>query len=530
MAFCIKCGEELPHGAKFCANCGTPVSQNHGKSQAKREQEYAGKIIKCPACGEALPSLTAICPACGHEINSATISESLRKFIEHLDNCDFQIANSPETPKKGWGVWSKGQRFWWVVINLFFWGIPLLIYLLRPLLRFTKTSKLTRAEKEKKSLIENYVFPNERGSILEALLFIKSKTSLLVSGKINGNSAFWIHLWTRKAEQLYQSAELLFAGDRIAKDAYQKIVNNEKKCNRILLIRFLTSVCLITVAVSMLFTYRFRINDIGNSKHDDTTAKYDWPQNKFTAVIPKPGSEYGQIQYEYTDSFSIDIYKVSESEFDSYTNSCREKGFDNDLTRTSSFFSAETDDGFSLMLYYFEKEDKMSLHISRYNAQQESTSATDEEVASAEDISESPLISETEASPSTEVDYSEFAAGYKKADFFEYNSSALGNEHADTRIYFECKLDKTEILEADGTKSILGYVTDIDGNEWLIQLHIIPIVVETSFDRLIGQPVVLKGMYLGYSGAKEMPFVVLDEILVKETGEIISGMQKLLDE
>ena len=73
-------------------------------------------------------------------------------------------------------------------------------------------------------------------------------------------------------------------------------------------------------------------------------------------------------------------------------------------------------------------------------------------------------------------------------------------------------------------------MTDADGNEWLVQMHVIPVVNENHFDILINKQVVIKGSYEGYSGKKEMPFIVLDEIMDMDSGTIMNGMQKLLDE
>lgn len=126
--------------------------------------------------------------------------------------------------------------------------------------------------------------------------------------------------------------------------------------------------------------------------------------------------------------------------------------------------------------------------------------------------------------------FEQFISGYEKAEFDKYNSLASGNNMADSRIYFYCTLDKTEILKTDGTISILGYVTDESTHKWLIQLHFVPAVSETAFDSYIGKNIVLRGVYSGFSGTMEMPVVVLDEMIVLDTGETVIGMQKLLDE
>ena len=64
MAFCINCGSELIEGAKFCQKCGHPTKlASTGYTQ--RQQEFAGKLYKCPSCGEIMNSFEINCPACG---------------------------------------------------------------------------------------------------------------------------------------------------------------------------------------------------------------------------------------------------------------------------------------------------------------------------------------------------------------------------------------------------------------------------------------------------------------------------------
>jgi hypothetical protein len=153
----------------------------------------------------------------------------------------------------------------------------------------------------------------------------------------------------------------------------------------------------------------------------------------------------------------------------------------------------------------------------------------------APDTTESSTTNSTDTGDSNdaEIDSAELAAfteGYEKAEFDKYNSNASENGLGGTRIYFEGKITKTEILNADGTTTILGYVEDIDKNNWLVMLHFVPAVSETQFDSVVGKPVVLRGVYDGFSGTKKLPVVVMDELMIKETSETMMGMQKLLDE
>ena len=105
--FCWNCGTKHAYGAKFCSECGASVQiENKPKpaeefrmreqpqqfTYSERKQEYAGKIIKCPVCGQELSSTDAICPSCGHEMNEVRIHPILEKFISELNKCEFNIA------------------------------------------------------------------------------------------------------------------------------------------------------------------------------------------------------------------------------------------------------------------------------------------------------------------------------------------------------------------------------------------------------------------------------------------------------
>lgn len=121
-----------------------------------------------------------------------------------------------------------------------------------------------------------------------------------------------------------------------------------------------------------------------------------------------------------------------------------------------------------------------------------------------------------------------FVVGFEEADFDKFNSLASENGLEGSKIYIRGTLTETEVLTASGTQTILGYLKDEDNNVWLIQMHCIPVVSEDHFKNAVGEDIVVKVVYNGYSGTKKMPATTLDELLILETGDKISGMQKLL--
>lgn len=267
MAFCIKCGQELSHGAQFCANCGASVSNNQNENQSERRREYAGKIIKCPACGESIQSFTAICPACGHEINSQRVSASVKSFVDSVNEYDNAIANNPEPTKNGWKTWTNAKKILWVLLNIFTSCIPLVIYLAWPLLKpFLKPNKvpvLSSDEKRKASLIENYTFPNEREATIEAMMFTKSKMAFLASERFNDKTLYWTNLWNTKAEQLNQRAMILLVGDKIVEATYNEITGSKEKVHKKIKMRAIVGATIIFAYLAFIGIFGSMYNTIG---------------------------------------------------------------------------------------------------------------------------------------------------------------------------------------------------------------------------------------------------------------------------
>lgn len=358
MPFCMNCGQQLPEGAKFCSGCGTAMGEVKSE-ETQRKQEWAGKIIKCPSCGEDIPSFTAICPACGHEINSAKVSSSLKNFIDSIDECDRVIANNPCPDKKsGWSSWGTAKRVFWVILNVLFFCLPLIIYLyvklfsvIIPLARYDSTPKLTADEKRKASLIENFPFPNERESILEALLFIKAKISFLASEKIDKKNAYWIRLWSAKASQLYQKAEMMFRGDKAANEAYQEILKQKERVRKI--VKFKAIIYTI-VLIAIIIIFFIRNGTFDNIKVANTPV--DIPETELSVLMPQIEGGKGEVTTNNSEYFTVTYYGISESEFEAYKKDCKNCGFTIDCKNTGSLFDAFNEDGYNIRITYYSSE------------------------------------------------------------------------------------------------------------------------------------------------------------------------------
>ena len=398
ISYCSNCGAKLIEGARFCPNCAAPVNptlHNQGttpesapevsqvvppSSYSERKQEFAGRIIKCPSCGEELPSFTAICPSCGHEINSQSVSSSLKEFINSINACDRAIANNPEPAKTGWSTWGKGAKFWWVVLNIFTFCIPLVIYLslklIKPFLFPKRVPKLSPDEKRKASLIENATFPNERESILEALIFTKSKMDFLSSEKFNNKTQYWTNLWFTKAEQLHQKAGMLLNGDKIAEKTYNEIIECKIKVQKSVNIRAIIGTIIIVLYVSAVAIFQFGFGGIfgvipkieplkyeSNGTASFTEESFEWLTTGLSTKIPKIDEKSGHYVTNTDSELLIDLDNISYSEYNQYVSSCEKMGYTVEAKNDTNSYDAFNDEGYLLNLSYYDSLKRLRIEL-----------------------------------------------------------------------------------------------------------------------------------------------------------------------
>lgn len=159
----------------------------------------------------------------------------------------------------------------------------------------------------------------------------------------------------------------MFPKDVIVNQSYAEILDDKNRVEKKIKVKAIIGI-MIMVAFFTFYIVRIgNLHNVSNTyRHDaeeiNQDVKYNWAENNFTKIIAKPESEYGKIIYEYPNSFGIEIYKVSYEEFDSYISVCRNQGFDNNVTKTNTFYSAENED-YSLMIYYDEKAETMAIYI-----------------------------------------------------------------------------------------------------------------------------------------------------------------------
>ena len=397
--YCSNCGEKLIAGSRFCNACGTPTeklepekvesapiqdekiiatpsitppsvkqekkdeeslkTEPKQSTYSERKQEFAGKIIKCPSCGAELQSFTAVCPDCGHEINSQNVSSSLKEFIDSINEYDKVIANDPEPPKTGWKTWSKGKKVLWVILNIVTSFVPLVVYLVFPLIKPFLLPKsvpaLSADEKRKAALIENYTFPNEREATIEAMMFTKSKMAFLASEKFNKKTLYWTNLWNTKAEQLNQKASIILKGDKIVESTYADIAASKNKVDKSVKVRAIIGATIIVVFLAFvlingsIFSGITNVfSGIGGTTQTSNDEDFEWLETGLSTKIPKIEAKKGRIQTNSDTELWISLDGVSYNEFEGYITSCKEMGYTVDAEKDTNTYTAYNSEGYLL--------------------------------------------------------------------------------------------------------------------------------------------------------------------------------------
>lgn len=357
MPFCTNCGQEIQAGAKFCENCGTPTNNDVHHESSKRKIVYAGEIHKCPNCGEVINSFVSICPSCGFEINSKQVSSVLQDFIKEINKCEQMIANSPQSVKILRGFWNAVKRLLWVLLNVFFLCIPLAIHATRSLFSVKSTPKLTNDERNMASLIESFPFPNDRESILNALVFAKEKIEFLSQKTVNRKNAYWMRLWCTKAKQLKQKADLLFPNDPIVKECYAVISADEVRVNRTLKFKAIVS---LLISISAFFFLFVQIGAFDGVKA--RISPIEIPETELSVLMPQIEGGKGKIITNDSEDFTVTYYGISESEFEAYKKECKNRGFTIDCKSTGYLFDAFNEDGYNISITYSSSE--MHINVS----------------------------------------------------------------------------------------------------------------------------------------------------------------------
>lgn len=213
--FCVECGTKLALETKFCPNCGhkvgvvndSPVSAPESKvesptipaptvesvreesapktSKTQRQQEYVGKIFKCPHCGSVVNQSDAICGSCGFHLSGKEAIGSAMDFQQQLLKVEMTRQNQKV------GFWDRCEA-------------------------------LDATDKQIVTLIKSYPIPNSIEDIVEFFHLAIGNIDVAKSKKSVFNTDGWdggsreraiSNAWVGKLQQIYKKAELFFPNE-----------------------------------------------------------------------------------------------------------------------------------------------------------------------------------------------------------------------------------------------------------------------------------------------------------------------------
>jgi RNA polymerase subunit RPABC4/transcription elongation factor Spt4 len=125
METCIKCGKELPNGAKFCPSCGKKI------------------LSSCPNCNQLILEDAFFCPICGYSISGENLSKpSNTKAYDNITNITSKVSynkddESYETHPHHW------IRTWARLLDIYIFSYVIVLTILLPALIFlSPTNKI----------------------------------------------------------------------------------------------------------------------------------------------------------------------------------------------------------------------------------------------------------------------------------------------------------------------------------------------------------------------------------------------------
>lgn len=202
MGFCVNCGEKVINGAKFCQKCGTPIPKDGEKNENVRQQEFSGKIYKCPNCGEVLKSFISNCPSCGFELRGTKATSAVKEFATKLE-----IIESRREYEKPGGLFNQAARL----------------------------QHISKTDEQKISLIKSFSVPNTKEDIFEFMILASSNVDLDIYSTLNTPTAgakALTEAWNAKIRQVFAKAKNSFESDsdfRRIQELYDSCNNDIRK-------------------------------------------------------------------------------------------------------------------------------------------------------------------------------------------------------------------------------------------------------------------------------------------------------------
>ncbi|MBQ6401912.1 MAG: hypothetical protein IJI20_06480 [Firmicutes bacterium] len=108
--------------------------------------------------------------------------------------------------------------------------------------------------------------------------------------------------------------------------------------------------------------------DIPDAKWKIDTETVDlnkWPEASVAGIVPRPdGKVFTSQSYDNINSFDVDVYGVSQEDFESYVNEVKEAGFSKSDFDDDDYYSGEDEKGNSITVRYYKYSQSFNISAS----------------------------------------------------------------------------------------------------------------------------------------------------------------------
>jgi hypothetical protein len=203
------------------------------------------------------------------------------------------------------------------------------------------------------------------------------------------------------------------------------------------------------------------------SETEEQYSEMIWPQHGIGKEVPVPDKDplIGKVNWEYDDSFVLSVANMTKDDFNTYSNTCYDAGFNVDYRKVDGCYQANNSDGYHLYLR-LDDGDVMFVRVDGPVEESITNESETEEVAELETESTAPETSEAnsdEIRPETKEaldSYEEFMGEY--VDFMKkYNEDSsntdLIKDYASYMTKYADFTDKFNKMEDDLNDAELSY-------------------------------------------------------------------------
>ena len=102
----------------------------------------------------------------------------------------------------------------------------------------------------------------------------------------------------------------------------------------------------------------------GGGNKGKLVSNSEWNETKIGRMLPYPGPKKMDIRIDSEESFRVDVKKYSQEKQETYFEKCEEVGFTTDVKKENNQYSAYTEDGYRLQLFFSDYDNEMTIDLS----------------------------------------------------------------------------------------------------------------------------------------------------------------------